>query len=103
VFEEANKPIDGMSFGMAIECLKKGERVARVGWNGKSMFLYHVCGTMIAKEFLRNEASLQPTEDGTGTVQFNSHIAMKTADGSVCVGWLASQSDMLSEDWCIIE
>lgn len=91
-----------MNFGKAIEELKNGNRVARKGWNGKGMFLYLVNGTTIDKEFLRNEASKQPIEDSTGVVIFNSHIDMKTADGSICVGWLASQSDMLSSDWEIV-
>lgn len=92
-----------MSFGGAIEALKQGKRVAREGWNGKGMFLYLVKGTIVDKEFLRNEASMQPTEDHTGTVTFLSHIDMFTAQKTVNVGWLASQTDMLSEDWVIVE
>ena len=92
-----------MNFGQAIEALKQGKRVAREGWNGKGMFLYLVKGTMVDKMLLRNEASNQPTEDHTGVVTFLSHIDMFTAQRTVNVGWLASQTDMLSEDWCIVE
>lgn len=92
-----------MTFGEALEELKQGKRVSRAGWNGKGMFLYLVRGTLVDKEFLRNEASQQPIEDHTGSVKFNGHIDMKTADGSVCIGWLASQADMLSNDWGIVE
>ena len=92
-----------MEFGQAIEALKQGKRVSRQGWNGKGMFLYLVKGTQIDKEFLRNEASQQPTEDHTGVVTFLSHIDMFTAQGTVNVGWLASQTDMLSDDWCILD
>ena len=91
-----------MNFGQAIEALKEGKRVARQGWNGKGMFLYLVSGRSIDKEFLRNEAAMQPTEDSTGTVHFLSHIDMFTAQGTVNVGWLASQTDILAEDWIIL-
>lgn len=59
--------------------LKQGKRVTRKGWNGKGMFLYLVKGTLVDKEFLRNEAAFQPTEDKTGVVTFLSHIDMFTA------------------------
>lgn len=103
VFEKAYRHVNNLTFGLAIEALKQGKRVAREGWNGKGMFLYLVKGTQIDKEFLRNEASNQPTEDHTGVVTFLSHIDMFTAQKTVNVGWLASQTDMLAEDWIIIE
>ena len=87
-----------MNFGQAIEALKNGKKVARVGWNGKGMFLYYVpvgayapC-TEIA-ESLVNE---------NGLVEYGAYIAMKTAQGNV-VPWLASQTDMLAEDWDVVE
>ena len=46
-----------MDFGQAINALKEGKRVARLGWNGKGMFLYLVNGSMVDKQFIRNEAS----------------------------------------------
>jgi hypothetical protein len=91
------------NFGKAIEALKEGKRVTREGWNGKGMFLYLVRGTLVDKEFLRNEASFHPIEDNTGVVHFLPHIDMFTAQKTVNVGWLASQSDMLSEDWLILD
>ena len=92
-----------MNFGKAIEALKEGKLVAREGWNGKGMFLYLVKGTQVDKEFLRNEAAIQPIDDHTGVVTFQSHIDMFTAQKTVCVGWLASQLDMLAEDWIVLE
>lgn len=83
--------------------MKEGKRVAREGWNGKGMFLYLVKGTLVDKENLRNEAAFQPTEDNTGVVHFLSHIDMFTAQKTVNVGWLASQTDMLAEDWQLVE
>lgn len=96
-----------MNFGQAIEALKEGKRVARTGWNGKGMYLYLVQGYSVEKDNLRNEASIHLPADegamhGTGVASFLSHIDMRTASGDVCVGWLASQTDILSEDWEIV-
>ena len=97
-----------MNFGQAIEALKDGKKVARKGWNGKGMYIYLVHGFDCDKENLINEASLHLPKDetamhGTGVATFLSHIDMRTANGDVCVGWLASQTDILAEDWVIVE
>lgn len=97
-FEEAYKDCMGMTFGIALELLKNGCKVAREGWNGKGMFLYHVPAasyapcTLIGKEC---------ATDG-GKVPYGAYIAMKTAQGNV-VPWLASQTDMLAEDWVLVD
>ena len=96
-FEEAYRDCMGMTFGIALELLKKGCKVAREGWNGKGMFLYYVpaasyppCTDIARKAFDGND------------VPYGAYIAMKTAQGNV-VPWLASQTDMLAEDWGIVE
>lgn len=98
-----------MNFGQALDYLKQGEKVARVGWNGKGMFIYLVNGTNVNYENLRNEAAKHLSEEGSHAlgnaglrVTINAHIDMKAADGSVVVGWLASQTDMLAEDWEVV-
>jgi hypothetical protein len=95
-----------MNFGQALEALKQGEKVSRQGWNGKGMFIYLVNGQTINYDGLRNEAAqqLESNKDSNRgkRVKINSHIDMKAADGSIVVGWLASQTDMLAEDWDII-
>lgn len=96
-----------MNFGQALEALKLGSVVAREGWYGKGMFIYLVRGTLVDKERLRNEAYTHLKDcdscgDGTGTVTINGHIDMKTADGSITVGWAPSQTDMIAEDWNIL-
>ena len=71
-----------MNFGKAIEALKDGKKVARHGWNGKNMYL-----------------ELQvPDEHSKMSLPY---IYMYTADQKL-VPWLASQTDMLSEDWIIV-
>jgi hypothetical protein len=84
-----------MNFGQAIEALKSGSKVAREGWNGKGMFLYHVPAqsypavTEVAKATFGEQ------------VPYGAYIAMKTAQNNV-VPWLASQTDVLAEDWTIV-
>lgn len=82
------------SFSQALDALKQGKKVSRTGWNGKGMFLYLVPGG----EFpTRTDIAKQEFGD---TVEYGPYIAMKTVQGNV-VPWLASQTDMLAEDWCI--
>lgn len=96
-----------LNFGKAIEALKEGKKAARQGWNGKGMFIYLVCGADVPNESLRNEADMHINsqfKDLRGrSVKVNSHIDMKATDGSIVVGWLASQTDMLAEDWEVVE
>lgn len=95
-----------MNFGEAINALKQGKKVARTGWNGKGMYLYLTSGSVINFDELKTETqnSLRATFGaGTDQVEICSHIDMKAADNSVVIGWLASQTDMLAEDWVIIE
>lgn len=85
-------------FGGALDYLRRGHRVARKGWNGKGMFLFLVPGSTFNVD---REPML--THFGVGTeITYHSHIDMKTVDGSV-VPWLASQTDLLAEDWVLFD
>lgn len=96
VFNRAYRPVDGMTFGQAIEAMKAGHKVARRGWNGKGMFL------LIAHEIdFVTKANLGAVAKEPCDVL--PSIVMYTATGEFCVGWLASQTDILSEDWNIVE
>lgn len=86
-----------MNFGNALEKLKAGERVARAGWNGKGMFLFLVSGS----EFVVNRPPLLGIYPSGTKVRYQAHIDMKTADDQV-VPWLASQTDVLAEDWRVV-
>ena len=90
-----------MDFGMAIIALKRGECVARKGWNGKGMFLTLQEGSEVEGELMRNKGA-KDYFDGM-KVKISPHIDMKAADDSYVVGWLASQTDMLAEDWEIVK
>lgn len=87
-----------MNFGEALAAIKAGKRVARAGWNGKGMFLFLVPGSTFT---VNREPLLSIMGEGT-QVQYHAHIDMKTAQGYV-VPWLASQADLLSEDWEIVD
>lgn len=101
-FEEAYRPCDAMTFGLAIEALKAGKRVARAGWNGKGMWLALQPGSVITPEQARSGAAKGRANEGATSITILPHIDMRAADGSVVVGWLASQTDMLAEDWQVI-
>ena len=90
--------IELLNFGQAIEALKQGKKVARAGWKGKGMFLFLVPGST----FKVNRAPLLGIYPEGTEVNYCSHIDMKTADDKV-VPWLASQTDVLAEDWDIVE
>lgn len=105
------------NFGDALELLKAGRKVARTGWNGKDMYLY------LLTEFDTYELvdpstakvkSSQPRSTHaaigfggivvtTGMRHYEPCIVMKTAQGLHQPGWLASQADMLAEDWVEVD
>ena len=96
-----------MNFGKAIEALKEGKKVARKGWNGKGMFLYMTTGSVVSLDKMKPETAnyiRSYCEDkGMDEIEICPHIDMKTADNKLVIGWLANQTDMLSEDWMIVE
>ena len=94
-FDEAYRECDNMTFGLAIEALKKGLKVARKGWNGKSQYVE--LATNISYVNVSNEV-VNCEHQAIG----NKAIAFVGTSG-VQMGWLASQADMLSEDWYIVE
>ncbi len=88
-----------MNFGHAIELLKQGRRVARIGWNGKNMYLALQEGSTITHEQARGGVARSLAQEGKTEIVIQPHIDMRAADGTCVVGWLASQTDMLAEDW----
>lgn len=106
-FEAAGRPIDGMTFGMAIEALKNGYKVTRRGWNGKGMFLWLKPATTVKAEWCKDEMLKELVEANGGEMLALGTICMYTHDSTgrkaILTGWLASQTDMLSDDWQIVE
>ncbi|MDR1714971.1 MAG: DUF2829 domain-containing protein [Prevotella sp.] len=94
-----------MTFGEAIELLKRGKRVAREGWNGKNMYLWLKQPVTIKKEWCKDPMLLEAINScgDSGEIEALGTICMKTTDNKVLTGWLASQTDMLAEDWMMVE
>lgn len=96
-FEKAYRPSSGMPFGLAIEAMKMGKKVARAGWNGKEMFAYYVpAGKYPAKTDIIK--GIFPDE----LVPYRHYMALKTAQGDVST-WAPSGSDALADDWYIVD
>jgi hypothetical protein len=87
-----------MDFSQALTEIKNGKKVARAGWNGKDMFLFLVPGST----FTVNRAPLLGIYPEGTQIDYHAHIDMKTAQGYV-VPWLASQSDLLCDDWVLVD
>ena len=90
-------------FGEAIRALKAGKKVARQGWNGKGMYLWLLPAATVKAEWCKEPHLHGLAESNGGEIECLGSIRMFTADRKVLTGWLASQSDMLSEDWVIVE
>ena len=104
IFDNAYKASGNLSFGDAIVYLKQGHKLARSGWNGKGMFCIYVPGTT---DITFHKDSPYAKAVGTDPGQeILPHIDMWTINAqgrrAMLPGWLASQTDMLAEDWGIV-
>lgn len=94
-FEAAYRETTGLPFGLAIEAAKKGKKIARAGWNGKNQYVelaYCISYKNNAAEVINvNHCNIG-----------NKALAFVGTSG-VQMGWLASQADMLADDWMIVE
>ena len=98
VFNRAYHPTTGMNFGDVVAALKAGCKVARAGWNGKGMFIFLVPGSV----FNVNRPPLLGIYPEGTQINYHAHVDMKTADDKV-VPWLCSQTDLLAEDWNLVD
>ena len=94
IIQRKNEVFD-MNFGQAIEAIKEGKKAARKGWNGKNQYIQLATG--ISYKSASGEI-VNCEHDAIG----NKAIAFVGTSG-VQMGWLASQADMLAEDWVIVE
>lgn len=108
VFEEAYQPLDALSFGHAIEAAKAGHKIARRGWNGKGMFVA-LMGALYLPPYNSQEPGAKVNDHtakfiGKDTpLDSQPYFAMYTANQLWQPGWLASQADMLANDWMIAD
>ena len=111
--------VENQNFGSALEAVKNGKRASRLGWNGKNMFIFQRPADSLEVGFIINKVKSlpqsvkdffaakdvlqEPSEQGLTMVNFTAYLCMYAADGSIVNGWLASQTDMLADDWCILD
>lgn len=110
------------TFGQALESLKRGRLVTRKGWNRKGMFIFMRLADELHVGFVAKDIKSLPQKvkdyyhqdcvdengnpielDKDDMVKFTAYICMKAADGSIVNGWIASQTDMLANDWMIFD
>ena len=87
-FEKAYRETDGLTFGLALEALKRGAKVARAGWNGKGMYV----------RFVSSWTYTDGIDDNRKT---NPMFTIKNVDESVST-WVPSINDCLADDWSIL-
>ena len=96
-----------MNYGTAIELLKQGRLVTRRGWNGRGMFIFMRPEDNLPQKVLQSAVSINPQvkkyyaskQMAPEFVKVTAYLCMKAADDTIVNGWLASQTDMLAEDW----
>jgi hypothetical protein len=99
--------LEQVNFGQAIEALKQGKRVARIGWNGKGLCVFMQVPATIGEEIIPKMQSLpQSVKDELarrgGSISYYNQMALLNPDNSIN-GWAPSSSDTLAEDWVILD
>tara|TARA_R110000803_G_scaffold98863_11_gene166954 strand:- start:1593 stop:2108 length:516 start_codon:yes stop_codon:yes gene_type:complete len=104
VFNDSYKASGEMSFGMAIEASKRGHKVSRAGWNGKGMWVIYNPGSNGETHSMFDGSVYK--KHGVDECEILPHFDMYTINASgrraMLPGWLASQSDIDANDWCIV-
>jgi hypothetical protein len=102
-----------VNFGTAIEAVKQGKLIARKGWNGKGMFVFQRPEDELDPIFVIQKIKTLPADfiktlqgvtfQQNEKIKFTAYLCMKAADNSIVNGWLASQTDILANDWIILD
>lgn len=93
-----------LSFGAAIIAAKNGARLRRSGWNGKGMWVCKGEGDEhLQADRFWNRHTRAFAEANGGFAAVLPYMIMRTATGEIQMGWLASQSDMLADDWELLD
>jgi len=93
---------ENLTFGDAVEALKKGERVARKAWKEDQSYLWLLPAANVKAEWCREPHLKKVAEDNGGEIEAHGSIRMMTADQKVLTGWTPSQLDVLVEDWEVL-
>jgi hypothetical protein len=105
VFESAYRRMNNLMFGDALMLMKLGHKLARAGWNGKDMWVIYVPGSL---EVPLIEGTIYANHHpDKGVIEILPHFDMWTINAAgrraMLPGWLASQSDMDANDWCVVQ
>ena len=95
-----------MRFGEALAHARAGKRIARLGWNGKNMYVYYTKGRLLPTDdwvVRMPSQELTEAEKEKGFVNVMPHLDMMSAQGTRIIGWSASQTDMLAFDWYVVD
>lgn len=95
---------DTFTFGDALEAAKDGHRIARKGWNGNGMYVFLATDVQFHTDADISEFHPKKTTEETdkNSVEVSDMLVLRTAQGTLQPGWLATQSDMLADDWYIL-
>jgi hypothetical protein len=89
-----------VDFGQALAAVRRGDRIARTGWNGKDMFVVYQAGYPDGIAINANTSRATGIPEGT-VCTFRPYLMMRTVDGDF-VPWVASQTDLLADDWLVV-
>ena len=103
-----------LPFGKAIEALKEGKRVERLGWNGKGLFVFMQVPATINRVIVSKMQSLPQTvkdefekrfnddKQKLHSIYYDNQLAL-VGSSNIITGWSPSTSDALSEDWVVLD
>lgn len=96
---------DCMNFGDALEIAKMGGRITRNGWNGKGMYVFLARDVQFNTDADLSEFNPERITECTpqNAVPVSDILVLRTAQATFQPGWLATQSDMLAEDWIALD
>ena len=106
VFEKAYRKTSGLTFGLAVEALKLGKKLAREGWNGKGLFVFKQVPANIGLDIIPKMTSVPQSVKDTMLereqhLNYRNQCVIVDKDGNVD-NWAPSISDVFSEDWIIL-
>jgi len=103
-----------LPFGKAIEALKEGKRVERLGWNGKGLFVFMQVPATINRVIVSKMQSLPQTvkdefdrrfnddKQKLHSIYYDNQLAL-VGSSNIITGWSPSTSDALAEDWIVLD
>ena len=93
-----------MTFGIALETARLGHKITRQSWNGKNQFVYYQEGSIVNVKDLRVDAVRMWAErEKMDKIYIHGHLDMKNAQDELIIGWAATQTDMLADDWSVYD